>query len=165
MPSWCRPSLWKTMDRRYLDMCWLCSPALFHAIQNQQPEQSDFSCSSDYLKGVLPYRLCNCTQRPVTGQNQIGIQPDETSSDLFRLRRPGGAVGFLSSAQPYARQRRRIIIPFSLFAMYEKNGAEKILRRIYEAKFKRVKQRPYITNDFYNCPAPAGKAGKMRVNG
>ena len=47
-----------------------------------------------------------------------------------------------------------IMMPFSLFAMYEKNGEplEKILRHIYDAKFKRVKQRPY-------CPGPAGKAG------
>ena len=44
-----------------------------------------------------------------------------------------------------------VMMPFFLFAMYEKNGEplEKVLRHIYEAKYKRPKQRPYNTNNFY----------------
>lgn len=44
-----------------------------------------------------------------------------------------------------------VMMPFFLFAMYEKNGEplEKVLRHIYEAKYKRPKQRPYRTNNFY----------------
>ena len=55
-----------------------------------------------------------------------------------------------------------IMMPFFRFAMYEKNGEplEKILRHIYEAKFKRVKQRPYITNNFYTVLARQGRLDK-----
>ena len=44
-----------------------------------------------------------------------------------------------------------VILPFSLFALYEKNGQplEKILRNIIQVCFIRPKQRPYITNNFY----------------
>ena len=44
-----------------------------------------------------------------------------------------------------------VMMPFFLFAMYEKNGEplEKVLRHVYDAKFKRPKQRPYKTNNFY----------------
>ncbi|MDD3228224.1 MAG: PrgI family protein [Oscillospiraceae bacterium] len=44
-----------------------------------------------------------------------------------------------------------VMLPFFLFAMYEKNGQplEKILRNIVEVSFVRPKQRPYETNNFY----------------
>ena len=43
------------------------------------------------------------------------------------------------------------ILPFFLFAIYEKNGQplEKILRNIIISRFIRTKQRPYITDNFY----------------
>ena len=46
-----------------------------------------------------------------------------------------------------------IMIPFFLFAMYERNGQplEKVLGNIIEVKFKRPKERPYGTNNYYNC--------------
>ncbi|MCR5095016.1 MAG: PrgI family protein [Lachnospiraceae bacterium] len=46
-----------------------------------------------------------------------------------------------------------VMIPFFLFAMFEKNGQplEKILKQIIQAKFKRPKIRPYKTNNYYAC--------------
>ena len=46
-----------------------------------------------------------------------------------------------------------VMIPFFLFAMYEKNGQplEKILKHIVQAKFKRPAVRPYKTNNYYSC--------------
>ena len=54
------------------------------------------------------------------------------------------------------------MMPFFLFAMYEKHGEplEKILRHIYESKFKRSKQRPYRTNNFYAVIARQAKLDK-----
>lgn len=44
-----------------------------------------------------------------------------------------------------------VMLPFFLFAMYEKNGQplEVILRQMIESKFIRPKNRPYQTNNFY----------------
>ncbi|MBQ6431698.1 MAG: PrgI family protein [Oscillospiraceae bacterium] len=44
-----------------------------------------------------------------------------------------------------------IMLPFFLFAMYEKNGQplEKVLRNIIQVCFLRPKQRPYETNNYY----------------
>ena len=55
-----------------------------------------------------------------------------------------------------------VMMPFFLFAMYEKNGEplEKILRHIYLTKFKRPKQRPYKTNNFYTAVIRQGKLDK-----
>lgn len=42
-------------------------------------------------------------------------------------------------------------LPFFFFAMYEKNGQplEKILKNFYNTRFKRLKVRPYQTNNLY----------------
>ena len=44
-----------------------------------------------------------------------------------------------------------IMLPFFLFAMYEKNGQplEKVLRNIIQVCFLRPKQRPYEMNNYY----------------
>ena len=44
-----------------------------------------------------------------------------------------------------------IMVPFFLFAMYEKNGQplEKLLWNIIQVCFLRQKKRPYMTNNFY----------------
>lgn len=44
-----------------------------------------------------------------------------------------------------------LMLPFFMFAMYEKNGQplEKIIRNIVQVCFLRPKQRPYVTNNFY----------------
>lgn len=44
-----------------------------------------------------------------------------------------------------------VMMPFFLFAMYEKNGIpfEQILQNIIEARFHRPQVRPYQTNNFY----------------
>ncbi len=46
-----------------------------------------------------------------------------------------------------------VMIPFFLFAMYEKNGQplEKLLKQIIQAGFLRPKVRPYKTNNYYTC--------------
>ena len=45
-----------------------------------------------------------------------------------------------------------VMLPFFLFAMYEKNGQplEKILRNIIQVSFLRPKVRPYETRNFYD---------------
>ena len=55
-----------------------------------------------------------------------------------------------------------VMMPFFLFAMYERNGEplEKILRHIYEAHFKRPRQRPYQTNNFYTALTRQAKLDK-----
>ena len=55
-----------------------------------------------------------------------------------------------------------VMMPFFLFAMYEKNGEplEKVLRHIYDDKFKRPKQRPYKTNNFYTVLTRQAKLDK-----
>lgn len=44
-----------------------------------------------------------------------------------------------------------VMLPFFLFAMYEKNGQplEKILRNIVQVSFLRRKERPYETKNYY----------------
>lgn len=44
-------------------------------------------------------------------------------------------------------------LPFFAFAMYEKNGQplEKILKNYINAKYRRPKVRPYITNNIYSA--------------
>lgn len=44
-----------------------------------------------------------------------------------------------------------VMLPFFLFAMYEKNGQplEKVIRDIIRVCFVRQKKRPYVTNNFY----------------
>ena len=44
-----------------------------------------------------------------------------------------------------------VMLPFFMFAMYEKNGQplEKIIRNIVQVCFLRPKERPYETNNFY----------------
>ena len=46
-----------------------------------------------------------------------------------------------------------VLLPFFLFAMYEKNGQplEKILYNIVQVSFLRPKERPYRTNYFYSA--------------
>lgn len=53
-----------------------------------------------------------------------------------------------------------VMLPFFLFAMYEKNGMpfEQILGNYVEARFTRPKVRPYQTNNFY---ALLGKQGAL----
>lgn len=43
------------------------------------------------------------------------------------------------------------MLPFFLFAMYEKNGQplEKVLSNVYQLRFARPKHRPYQTDNFY----------------
>ncbi len=55
-----------------------------------------------------------------------------------------------------------VMMPFFLFGLYEKNGEplEKILRHIYEARFKRPMQRPYQTNNFYTALIRQAKLDK-----
>ena len=55
-----------------------------------------------------------------------------------------------------------VMMPFFLFAMYERNGEplEKVLQHIYHAKFKRPKQRPYKTNNFYTVLTRQAKLDK-----
>ena len=55
-----------------------------------------------------------------------------------------------------------VMMPFFLFAMYERNGEplEKVLRHVYDAKFKRPKQRPYKTNNFYTVLTRQAKLDK-----
>ena len=45
-----------------------------------------------------------------------------------------------------------VMVPFFMFAMYEKNGQplEKIIRNIVQVCFLRPKERPYETNNFYD---------------
>ncbi len=44
------------------------------------------------------------------------------------------------------------MFPFFMFAMYERNGQplEVILKNYIEVNFKQPKQRPYMTDNFYN---------------
>ena len=44
-----------------------------------------------------------------------------------------------------------VMLPFFLFAMYEKNGQplEKVLYKVYQLRFARPKHRPYQTDNFY----------------
>lgn len=46
-----------------------------------------------------------------------------------------------------------IMLPFFLFAMYERNGQpmEVILRQFIQARFVRPKQRPFMTDNFYGA--------------
>ena len=45
-----------------------------------------------------------------------------------------------------------LMLPFFLLAMYEKNGQplEKIIKNVIQVAFIRPKQRPYMTNNFYD---------------
>ena len=55
-----------------------------------------------------------------------------------------------------------VMMPFFLFAMYERNGEplEKVLRHVYDAKFKRPNHRPYKTNNFYTVLTRQAKLDK-----
>ena len=45
-----------------------------------------------------------------------------------------------------------VMLPFFFLAMYEKDGMplEVILDHFFEAKFRRPKERPYVTNNYYS---------------
>jgi len=45
-----------------------------------------------------------------------------------------------------------VMLPFFFLAMYEKDGMplEVILDHFFEAKFRRSKDRPYVTNNYYS---------------
>lgn len=55
-----------------------------------------------------------------------------------------------------------VMLPFFLFAMYEKNGQplEKIIRNIVQVSFIRPKERPYKTNNFYSAVVRQEKLDK-----
>ena len=55
-----------------------------------------------------------------------------------------------------------VMLPFFLFAMYEKNGQplEKILHNIIQVSVVRPKQRPYRTNNFYSVIEQQDKLDK-----
>ena len=46
-----------------------------------------------------------------------------------------------------------VMLPFFLLAMFERNGQplEKVAKNMANVLFLRPKQRPYMTNNFYNC--------------
>ena len=46
-----------------------------------------------------------------------------------------------------------VMLPFFLLAMFERNGQplEKVARNMANVLFLRPKQRPYMTNNFYDC--------------
>ena len=54
------------------------------------------------------------------------------------------------------------MMPFFMFAMYEKNGQplEKIIRNIVQVSFIRPKERPYKTNNFYSAVVRQEKLDK-----
>ena len=55
-----------------------------------------------------------------------------------------------------------VMVPFFLFAMYEKNGQplEKVLKYRFRAMFFRPKVRPYRTQNYYACLARQAEARK-----
>ena len=55
-----------------------------------------------------------------------------------------------------------VMLPFFMFAMYEKNGQplEKIIRNIVQVSFVRPKERPYKTNNFYSAVVRQEKLDK-----
>lgn len=55
-----------------------------------------------------------------------------------------------------------VMLPFFLLAMYERNGQplEKVARNMANVLFIRPKQRPYQTNNFYDCLAKQNQLDK-----
>ncbi|MCL1855977.1 MAG: PrgI family protein, partial [Clostridia bacterium] len=54
------------------------------------------------------------------------------------------------------------MLPFFLFAMYERNGQplEQVLRNVSQTLFLRPKQRPYQTNNLYAALMKQHRVGK-----
>ena len=67
---------------------------------------------------------------------------------LFFLVKRGGNVSLA------ALTMIGVMLPFFFLAMYEKDGMplEVILDHFFEAKFRRPKERPYVTNNYYSVP-------------
>ena len=65
---------------------------------------------------------------------------------LFFLVKRGGNVSLA------ALTMIGVMLPFFFLAMYEKDGMplEVILVHFFEAKFRRPKERPYVTNNYYS---------------
>ena len=65
---------------------------------------------------------------------------------LFFLVKRGGNVSLA------ALTMIGVMLPFFFLAMYEKDGMplEVILDHFFEAKFRRSKDRPYVTNNYYS---------------
>ena len=55
-----------------------------------------------------------------------------------------------------------VMLPFFLLAMFEKSGQqlEKVARNMANVLFLRPKQRPYMTNNFYDCLARQNQLDK-----
>ena len=55
-----------------------------------------------------------------------------------------------------------VMLPFFLLAMFEKNGQplEKVAKNMANVLFLRPKQRPYMTNNFYDCLARQNQLDK-----
>ena len=127
--------------------------------------------------------LCNDPEGPEQGTEQGPVRADQTAGDLFRsgsnYRRAAflfdqGALGTTTAALCMIL----VMLPFFLFAMYEKNGQplEVFLGHLIENKFIRPKTRIYQTNNLYSAlvrqyeleqevRAIAGKNGKTRKTG
>lgn len=55
-----------------------------------------------------------------------------------------------------------VMLPFFLLAMFERNGQplEKVAKNMANVLFLRPKQRPYMTNNFYDCLARQNQLDK-----
>ena len=55
-----------------------------------------------------------------------------------------------------------LMLPFFLLAMFERNGQplEKVAKNMANVLFLRPKQRPYMTNNFYDCLARQNQLDK-----
>ena len=55
-----------------------------------------------------------------------------------------------------------VMLPFFLLAMFERNGQprEKVAQNMANVLFLRPKQRPYMTNNFYDCLARQNQLDK-----
>ena len=55
-----------------------------------------------------------------------------------------------------------VMLPCFMLALYEKHGQplEKVLKNIIDVCFLRPKERPYMTNNFYDCLAKQNQLDK-----
>ena len=102
--------------------------------------------------------VCNDPEGPEQGTEQGPVRADQTAGDLFRS---GSIIGvplfFLTKGAlgttTAALCMILVMLPFFLFAMYEKNGQplEVFLGHLIENKFIRPKTRIYQTNNLYSA--------------
>lgn len=122
---------------------------------------------SGRIKGGINFGIRNGPEGPDKNQKQDAVRLDEAAACVFRIGGACGSAAFLLSKGSMGTTSAAlcmilVMLPFFLFALYEKNGQtlEVILGHLIQCKFIRPKRRIYQTNNAYSALVRQAKLEK-----